>query len=231
MADATISRSQLSRMIDHSVLSPQAGLADLEAGCQVARKYAVASLCVKPYYVRPAARRLAGSGVMVGATVGFPHGAHLPAVKAAEAAAAFADGADEVDMVINIGALRDGEIQLVREDIHAIVAVAGGHCVKVILECALLDDAQKRTACQAACQAGANFVKMFHRLCLRRRHRGRRGPAAGQRAGHHAGQGGRRHPHAGASPGPGPGRRDAAGNQRDGGDTGWSARVVVRKGV
>ena len=141
MAEPTISRSQLSRMIDHSVLSPQAGLAELEAGCQVARTYAVASLCVKPYYVRPAARRLAGSGVMVGATVGFPHGAHLPAVQAAEAAAAFADGADEVDMVINIGALRDGDVQLVQRDIQAVVAVAGGHCVKVILECALLDDA------------------------------------------------------------------------------------------
>ena len=91
--------------------------------------------------------------------VGFPHGSPLTAIKAAEAAAAVADGAMELDMVANLGALRDGDFQAVRADIAAVVDAADGRCVKVILECALLDEPAKRLGCKAAGAAGANFVK------------------------------------------------------------------------
>ena len=155
----TPTREQLAKMIDHAVLAPQAGRAEVLAGCDVTMKYAVKCLCVKPCHNSLAAQTLAGSGVLVGAVVGFPHGADVTAIKAAQARAAVADGADELDMVLNIGALRDGDLDFLRLDIRAVVEAAQGRCVKVIFECALLDRAQKIAACQVAEQAGANFVK------------------------------------------------------------------------
>lgn len=152
-------RESLARTIDHALLAPQAGLAELQAACELAATWRVKSLCVKPCHVRPAARILAGTGVLVGATVSFPHGADGAAIKAAQARAAFQDGAGEVDMVVNLGALHDGDIDLVRGDIAAVVMAAEGEVVKVILECALLSDEQKVAACLAAEEAGANFVK------------------------------------------------------------------------
>jgi deoxyribose-phosphate aldolase len=154
-----IAKADLAGMIDHSVLAPQAGLPELAAGCEIARRYAVKSLCVKPCHVRQAAAVLAGSGVLVAAVVSFPHGADVSAVKAAQARQAVADGAAELDMVINIAALREGDLDLVQEDIAAVVRAADGRCVKAILECAMLSDAQKIAGCLAAKRAGAAFVK------------------------------------------------------------------------
>lgn len=152
-------RKELAKTIDHSVLSAQAGAAALRAGCELARRYDVKSVCVKPCHVRLAAEILAGSGVRVAATLSFPHGADVPAVKADQARAAIADGVDELDMVINIAMLRDGDVDGLRNEIADVVRVAEGRCVKVILECALLNDEQKLAGCRAAELAGAQFVK------------------------------------------------------------------------
>jgi len=154
-----ITRKKLAGMIDHAVLPPAARADDLNAACDLARRYGVKTLCVKPCDVLPAVEALADSPVAVSTVVGFPHGGHLAATKAAEAAAAVADGAMELDMVANLGALRDGDFDAVRADIAAVVHAADGRCVKVILECCLLDEAAKRLACRAARQAGAQFVK------------------------------------------------------------------------
>src|SRR5262245_31280952 len=100
---AELTYADLARMLDHSLLQPTLTDADLEAGCAIAREYGVASVCIKPYAVPLAARLLAGSGVAVGTVIGFPHGGHVTAIKAAEATRALADGSRELDMVVNIG--------------------------------------------------------------------------------------------------------------------------------
>jgi len=153
------SRDQLASMIDHAVLSPEATIDDLIAGCELVRRLDVGCVCVRPCDVADVAARLSDTSVAVGTVVGFPHGSAVTAVKAAEARQAIADGADELDMVLNIGALRSGRIDYVRDDIAAVVAVAGGKIVKVILECCYLDRDQKMAACEAAVEAGASFVK------------------------------------------------------------------------
>jgi deoxyribose-phosphate aldolase len=160
LSSATLTYAQLAKVIDHSLLRPELTEAEAIAGCELARRYHVASVCVKPADVALAARQLAGSDVAVGTVVGFPHGNSTTAVKVAEAQQALKDGATELDMVINIGALRSGKTDYVRNEIRAIVETAAGKAlVKVILENAYLTDEQKVSACQLAEAAGADFVK------------------------------------------------------------------------
>jgi deoxyribose-phosphate aldolase len=151
----------IAKRIDHSLLGPTLSSTELEEGCRLAVRYAVASVCIKPQAVALAARILKDSGVAVGTTIGFPHGGHATAVKVFEGRQAMSDGATELDMVINIGALRSGRDTYIKDEIAAIVAKAhaAGAIVKVILENAYLDDEQKVRGCKLAEAAGADFVK------------------------------------------------------------------------
>lgn len=149
----------LNKMIDHTLLKANATRAQIEKLCDEAVENDFASVCVNTCWVPMAASRLAGSPVNVCTVVGFPLGAMAPASKAAEAASAVADGADEVDMVINVGWLIAGEDDAVRADIAGVVEAAQGRCVKVILECCLLTDEQIVRACELSVEAGAAFVK------------------------------------------------------------------------
>jgi len=151
----------IAALIDHTILKPEATRTDVIKVCREARQYNFASVCVNPYWVPLVRAELAGTPVKVCSVVGFPLGATSTEAKAAETAAAVRDGAQEIDMVINVGALRSGEQDAVRKDIHEVVKAAhqGGAIVKVILETALLDDNQKALACMLAKAAGADFVK------------------------------------------------------------------------
>lgn len=156
----TITLEQLAKVIDHSLLRPELTEADVIAGCELAKKYHAASVCVKPADVKLAAKVLAGSDVAVGTVLSFPHGNSTTAIKVAEGKQALADGAVELDMVINIGAMRSGKYDYVRDEIKAVCEIAQGKAlVKVILENAYLTDDEKVKACQLAEAAGANFVK------------------------------------------------------------------------
>jgi deoxyribose-phosphate aldolase len=156
----TLTLEQLAKTIDHSLLRPELTDDDIVAGCELARRYDVASVTVKPCHVALAARLMAGSGVLVGTVIGFPHGSHTTATKVFEAQDALANGAEELDMVINIGALRAGQDDFVRDDIRAVVDVAGDKAlVKVILENHYLTDEEKVRACHLAEEAGAGYVK------------------------------------------------------------------------
>lgn len=151
----------IAAMIDHTLLRPDATRDEIVKLCQEARQYGFASVCVNPYWVATAANQLRGSAVKVSTVVGFPLGATPTAVKMAEAEAAIRAGAQEIDMVINIGALRSGDLDTVKRDIQAVACLAHRYAVilKVILENALLDDNQKIIACALAKLAGADFVK------------------------------------------------------------------------
>lgn len=150
----------LAATIDHTMLKPEATRAEIEQLCDEAREFGFASVCVNPYWVPLCAQRLAGSAVEVCTVVGFPLGASATATKAFEARQAVADGATEVDMVLNVGALRGGDWRAVRDDIRAVVEATGGRaCTKVILETSKLDDEQKVAACTLAQEAGADYVK------------------------------------------------------------------------
>jgi deoxyribose-phosphate aldolase len=153
--------AELAKMFDHSLLQPQLTDADLERGCELAREYGVASVCIKPYAVKLAARLLAGSGVAVGTTIGFPHGGHLTRVKVYESEAAMDDGATELDMVVNIGKVLSGDWSYVADDIRAVVDAAHkrGAKVKVIFENALLKDEHKKELCRICGEVGADWVK------------------------------------------------------------------------
>jgi len=156
----TITPAELAKVIDHALLRPEMTEAEVTAGCELAHRYHIASVCVKPCDVPLAAKLLAGSDVAVGTVIGFPHGSSTTAVKVAEARQALADGATELDMVMNIGALRSGKPDYVRADIQAVVDAARGQAhVKVILENAYLTNAEKVRACQLAEAAGAAYVK------------------------------------------------------------------------
>jgi deoxyribose-phosphate aldolase len=156
----TITLRELAKTIDHSLLRPELTETDIVSGCELAMSYQVASVCVKPCHVRLAARLLEGSGVAVGTVVGFPHGSSTTFVKVAEVKDALANGATELDMVLNIGELRSGHYEKVREDIRSVVEAAVGKAlVKVILENAYLTDDEKVIACKLVEEAGANFVK------------------------------------------------------------------------
>jgi len=152
-------RDEMALLLDHSVLKPEAMATDVAAGAAVVRQWAIGYYCVQPWWVRDAVRELAGSPAQVVAVVGFPHGCEKSAVKAEAAAIAIADGAGELDMVLNIGALKSGQANEVAADIAAVVRAAGAVPVKVILETAALADAEKRLACRLAVEAGAAFVK------------------------------------------------------------------------
>lgn len=156
----TITYHQLAKTIDHSLLRPELAEADVIAGCELAARYDVASVCVKPYHVKLAKQVLAGTDVSIGTVVGFPHGSNNTETKVFEAQRAIAEGATELDMVLNIGELRSGHNEYVKNDIGAVVAAAQAKAiVKVILENAYLTDEEIMIACQLCEQAGADFVK------------------------------------------------------------------------
>ncbi|HLK67055.1 MAG TPA: deoxyribose-phosphate aldolase [Bryobacteraceae bacterium] len=151
----------IAALIDHTILKPDATRADVIKVCREARQYHFASVCVNPYWVPLVRAELAGSPVKVCTVVGFPLGATSTEAKVAETAAALRAGAQEIDMVINVGALRSGDQEAVKLDIQQVVKVShdAKAIVKVILETALLDDNQKAVACTLAKLAGADFVK------------------------------------------------------------------------
>ena len=154
-----MTRNELARMLDHSVLKPESTQRDIEAGIDVVRTLGVGFYCVQPCWVKLAAGKLAGDAAAVVSVVGFPHGCDVSAIKARAAALAAAEGAREIDMVIDIGALRSGHQDVVAADIDAVVRAVPDVPVKVILETSALDDAQKRLACRMAVESGAAFVK------------------------------------------------------------------------
>jgi deoxyribose-phosphate aldolase len=158
---AELTYRDVARMIDHSLLQPQLTDADLEEGCRLARKYGVASVCIKPYAVRQATAWLAGSDVAVGTTVGFPHGGHATAIKVAEARQALDDGAVELDMVVNIGKVLGKDWRYAADDIRAVVEAAHANraLVKVIFENSMLADEHKEQLCRVCGEVGADFVK------------------------------------------------------------------------
>ena len=153
----------LAHYIDHTLLKPEATSAQIVQLCAEAREYRFASVCVNPANVEQAAQLLKGSPVAVCTVVGFPLGASLPEVKAYEAQQALRQGATEIDMVINLGALKSGNFDLVEHDIRAVVNTCKAYVppalVKVIIETCLLTDEEKVRACQAAQACGADFVK------------------------------------------------------------------------
>ncbi len=151
--------TDLARLIDHTLLRPDATAADVAATCAEARQYGFAMVCLNPVWVAHAAGLLVGSPVGVCSVIGFPFGASRPDIKAAEAAAARADGAREIDMVILLGALKGGDRDAARADIAAVRAAISGATLKVIIETAMLDDHLKTLACEIAVAAGADFVK------------------------------------------------------------------------
>ncbi len=157
----TSSAKDWAGLIDHTLLKPEATDEDIKKLCEEAARYRFASVCVNPTWVRAAACNLQGTGIPVCTVIGFPLGATLSDVKAYEARRSILDGAREVDMVINVGALKSGDDCLVEHDIHSVVEAAHEYNVtcKVIIETALLTDDEKVRACLAAKNAGADFVK------------------------------------------------------------------------
>ncbi len=156
-----LSERDIAKTIDHSLLRPELDDAFIEAGCRLAARYDVASVCVRPADVRRARELLHGTDVAVGTTVGFPHGNHRTETKVFEAQRALDDGATELDMVVQIGALKSGRDDDVLADIRAVVDVghAAGAIVKVIFENAYLTDAEKIRACRLTAAANGDFVK------------------------------------------------------------------------
>ena len=150
----------VTKLIDHTLLKPDASEEAIKSICDEAKEHGFKSVCVNPSRVGFVAEQLEGSDVLPCCVIGFPLGATLPEVKAFEAAAAIEEGAKELDMVINIGAAKDGNWELVKKDIEAVVTAANGEAaVKVIIETCLLTDEEKVLACQCAMEAGADFVK------------------------------------------------------------------------
>ena len=161
LSSKTITYEQLAKVIDHSLLRPELTEADIIAGCELAARYHTATVCVKPCHVKLSKEQLKDSDVIVSTVIGFPHGSNLTEIKVAEAHKAMDEGALELDMVLNIGQLRSGKLDFVREDIKAVcdAAHARGAKVKVIFENAYLTDEQKITACKLSEAAGADWVK------------------------------------------------------------------------
>lgn len=150
---------ELAAAIDHAILKPELTRADVDAELDIAAEWGVFSVCVRPSDIPHAVERLAGTGVAVGTVIGFPHGTTSTAAKVAETRQAIADGAAEVDMVVNIAALRSGFDDVVVSDIRAVVEAADGRVTKVILETALLDDEQIERGSRLTEAGGAHFVK------------------------------------------------------------------------
>jgi deoxyribose-phosphate aldolase len=151
----------ISKMIDHSLLNPTLTVADLEQGCLLALDYDVASVCIMPYRLRRCAEVLKGSSVKASTTIGFPHGGHATACKLAEAKQALADGAQELDMVVNISQVLSGRWNDVREDIQAVIETThqAGQKVKVIFENCYLKDTHKIRLCEICSELAADWVK------------------------------------------------------------------------
>jgi deoxyribose-phosphate aldolase len=156
-----LSYASVAKMIDHALLTPAFTRDDLLAGSRLARAYDVVSVCILPYALPLARDTLAGSTVKATTVIGFPHGAHATAVKVAETACALEDGAEEVDMVVNISAVRSGDWEYVRRDINGVITTAhgAGKKVKVIFENAYLDREQKIRLCEISAALGADWVK------------------------------------------------------------------------
>ncbi|WP_417735398.1 deoxyribose-phosphate aldolase [Rosistilla oblonga] len=152
---------EIAKMLDHSLLQPFLKTETLEAGISLALAYDVASVCILPYYVKRCADRLAGSTVQTSTTIGFPHGGHTTAIKAAEAQQAIDDGCQELDMVVNISKVLSGDWDYVTRDIKAVIDVAhaAGQKVKVIFENCYLDADQKSRLCAICSELGADWVK------------------------------------------------------------------------
>ena len=159
MAHPKYSKRKIAKTIDHSLLKPEMTRDEVRQGCEIAKKYDVASVCCKPSDVAFCAEILKGTEVEVGTVVGFPHGSSATETKVFETKQAIADGATEIDMVLNIGALKSGLYDFVKSDIAAVVQAAAGKMVKVILENAYLTDEEKVTACKLCEAAGAHYVK------------------------------------------------------------------------
>ncbi|QEG42220.1 deoxyribose-phosphate aldolase [Roseimaritima ulvae] len=153
--------AQIAKMIDHSLLQPTMTWDTLEAGCRLAVAYDVASVCILPYALPRCVELLSGSTVQPSTTIGFPHGGHTTAIKAAEAEQAIADGCQELDMVCNISKVLSGDWDYVRRDIQAVIepAHAAGRKVKVIFENCYLADADKQRLCEICGDLGADWVK------------------------------------------------------------------------
>jgi len=154
-----VTRAELARMIDHSVLKPEATGREIRAGADVVRSWHIGFYCVQPCWIKAAAEALAGADARVVGVVGFPHGCDRAEVKARAAAIAADEGAGEIDMVMNFGALKSGDAAAAAADVEAVVRAVQGIAVKVILETAALTEAEKRLACRIARDAGARFVK------------------------------------------------------------------------
>lgn len=153
--------NQVARAIDHAVLNPADGEKELIAGCGTAKKYQTASVCVKPSYVAAAVREMQGSNTVVCTVVGFPHGGTTTAVKLLEAEEALQSGAKEIDMVINIGKLKEGNIDYVKNEIRVLADKVhqNGGILKVIVETALLTDQERKLCCEIIEQAGGDYLK------------------------------------------------------------------------
>jgi deoxyribose-phosphate aldolase len=151
----------IAKMIDHSLLNPVMTDRDLERGCRLGLEYDVASVCIMPYYLKRCAEILKGSSVKASTTIGFPHGGHTTAIKAAEARQALADGAEELDMVVNISKVLSGDWDYVRNDLRAVIEVthAAGMKVKVIFENCYLRDEHKIRLCEICGELNADWVK------------------------------------------------------------------------
>lgn len=152
---------QIAKMIDHSLLGPAMTDEQLEEGCRVALRYDVASVCIKPYYLKPCAEMLAGSTVVPGTVIGFPHGGHTTGAKVAEAKLAIEDAARELDVVVNIGKVLSGDWAYVRQDLRELLdcAHAGGAKVKVIFENCFLENAHKIRLCEICGELRADWIK------------------------------------------------------------------------
>ncbi len=157
-----ISRTQLAKMIDHTLIKPTATRGNVIELCEEAKKYNFGCVCVNPVYVSLAVQLLRGTDVKVSSTIGFPYGSTLPEVKAFEAKISLENGAQEIDMVMNIGALKSKEYEIVKKDIEAVVSLKHSFSdvvVKVIIETGYLTDEEKVMACKLTKESGADFVK------------------------------------------------------------------------
>jgi deoxyribose-phosphate aldolase len=159
MVDAAMDARRFARLFDHSIVRPDATAADVGRSAEAAARLGTATLTVQPHYVRLAAGALRGTGVLVGTVVGFPHGNETPSMKQYQASEVLELGAEEIDMVMNIPALKNGERELFIRDVAGVVSAAAGRRVKVILENCYLEPEEMTRACEWIVEAGAHFVK------------------------------------------------------------------------
>jgi deoxyribose-phosphate aldolase len=154
-----IDQKTMASMIDHTILKPTATKAQIIQLCKEAKEYQFASVCINPCFVKLAANKLKDSGVKICTVIGFPLGANTSELKAIEAKIAITEGAQEIDMVINVGALKEGDLEYVENDITRVVQASKGALVKVIIETCFLTDEEKVSVCNLAKKSGADFVK------------------------------------------------------------------------